>query len=183
MPKQNRLILILFVLVVLMGAEIIYLIIQNRNLKAIINDPRQYFKTLAEEDVVPSFSAQDINGNDVNLRYHEKAPITLLFWFAPGCSSCTDNLEFWNYLYEKYSGGNYRFLGLWAGLPEEAGPVIELYDILYPVMCADDPYIVEVYKGNVLPQTVIISPTGVILGAWAGALEAEQEEEIIDVLE
>jgi peroxiredoxin len=174
---------ILVAIIVIMGVEIVYLVVQNNRLRAIIEDPKKYFKALSQNDVVPSITAQDIEGNDVSLRYSTEAPHTLLFWFSPGCSVCEDNIGVWNGIYREFGSENLRILGMCAGTPEEAREYVAVNGVEFPVISAGDRYIMETYKGNVLPQTVAISPVGAVLGVWPGVLSRTQEDEIAALLQ
>jgi len=176
---RDRWTAILLVIIVLMGLEIVFLMYQNQKLKAIMEDPKQVFKTLSMDDTVPSIAAYDLNGNDVSLRYGADAPRSVLFWFAPTCPSCEDNIEFWKQVYADWKSDSVRFLGMCAGQPDEASAFAADHEIDFPVMCVTDPYIMEAYKGNVLPQTVLISSTGTILGVWPGALDDGGQEQFL----
>lgn len=177
--SKDHWIIILTIVSVLMGIEIVYITIQNQKLKSILNDPKRYFNTLTKEDVVPSITAVDINGEEINLRYSLEAPPTLLFWFSPGCSVCEGNFEFWNRIFMESDEEHIRCLGMCIGTPEEAKDFCDENGLAFPVICVSDAYILESYKGNVIPQTVLISPTGTVLGAWPGLLEKEQEGKIL----
>ncbi len=174
--------IILIIIIAVMSLEIVYLMYQNQKLKAIIEDPKRLFKTLSEDDVVPSFNGFDVYDNEIAVRYGPDAPHTLLCWFSPGCSSCLDNLAFWNDLFERFSSENIRFIGMCAGHPDETREFVAEHGIGFPVLCADDPFFVDTYKGNVLPQTVLLSPNGTIVGVWPGALKKDREKTITDLL-
>lgn len=183
LTSKDRWTIILIAIIIVMGVEIIYLMYQNHKLKSIIDNPKEYFKTLSPDEMVPSFTAYDIDGNDISLRYSPEAPRTLLFWFAPGCEPCEDNILFWNEIYNTYSEvEEFRYLGLCAGTPDEAQEYASGYDIEFPVMCVTDRYMVETYQGHVLPQTVLISPEGAIIKVWPGALEENSKGEILSYL-
>jgi peroxiredoxin len=174
---------VLIAVIVVMGVEIIYLVIQNHRLRAIVQDPKKYFKTLSKDEIVPSFSTQDINGSDLSLRYSPGEPFTMLFWFGPTCSSCKNNIGFWKRIHDEYSSDKLRFLGIYAGNPDEAREYVLEYGFEFPVICATHRHIVDSYKGHVLPQTVLITPEGMIQGVWPGALGEERENEILMALE
>ena len=166
-----------------MGIEIIYLVIQNRMLKSIIADPTKYFGTLAEEDTVPAFTAQDIDGNDVRVSYAPDEPYTMLFWFGSTCSSCESNIQFWKRIHEEYQSEQLRFLGIFIGNPSSARRYVSAQQVEIPVLCATHRYLVDVYKGHVLPQTMLVTPSGIIDGIWPGILSEHDETSIIEALE
>lgn len=180
---RDRLTYVFIVIIILMGLEIVYLTVQNHKLKAIIENPEKYFKTLSKEEIVPSFAAQDINGNDVSVRYSPTEPHTMLFWFGPNCSSCQDNLAFWKHVYDKCNSERLRFLGMFVGNPDEAREFVSERGLEFPVIYANHPHIVESYKGNVLPQTILIDPEGAVRGTWPGVLGETKREEILAALE
>lgn len=181
--REHGLTLILLVIIILMGAEIVYLAVQNNRLKSLVRDPKKYIQTLSSKDQVPAFTARDLNGNDVSVQYSDSAPYTQLFWFSPTCDACVGNIDFWNDIYDRFTSGRFRYLGLCAGDPDEARAYIEDHTIRFPVICAFDPFIMESYRGNVLPQMMLVSPGGSVVQVWAGTLEEEQQAEIIALLE
>lgn len=183
MTAKDRWTIVLIVIVIAMGIEIAYLMYQNQRLKSIIQDPRKYFKTLSEDEVVPSFTALDIDGNDVTIRYSPDAPYTILFWFAPTCSSCEENINFWNQISREYGSDRLRYLGMCTGSPEEAREFADEYGLEFSVICASDPFIVNTYKGNLTPQTVLISSEGSVAGVWPGVLTDDQKDMIVEVLD
>lgn len=172
---------ILIVIIVILALEVFYLVCQNRKLRAMIANMPQ-LTPLAEGDRVPLLRAQDIDSQLVTLNYGPTEPLTVLFWFSATCSYCADNFEFWNRLYLEYDSDNLRFLGVCACDPGDARMLKEEYRLEFPVICVNEPYIISTYRGNVLPQTVLISPLGVIDGAWPGSLTNEQIDEILTAL-
>ena len=181
-PKRDRLTYVLVVVIILMGVEILYLARQNRRLAGIIKDPKQYFQTLSEDDTVPSFTAQTIDGNDLSVRYSQDEPYRVFLWFGPSCDYCEANIEFWKRVHDEFESGEIRVLGMFAGSTGEAKEYVAAHDLGFPVVCADNRYIVDVYKGHVLPQTVLVDPTGTIRGAWAGIVDDAAKESIVSTL-
>jgi peroxiredoxin len=182
-PQRDRLTYVLVAIIVLMGIEIIYLVIQNRRLSGIIGDPKKYFQTLSTDETVPSFTARDINGKDLSVRYSSSEPYRVLFWFGPTCDYCKENIAFWKRIDGDYESDHIKTLGMFAGNIAEAKEYVAEYALEFPVVCADNSYIVDVYKGHVLPQTVLIDPLGVIRGIWPGVLDEGMKETIIARLE
>lgn len=166
-----------------MGVEILYLVAQNQRLMAMVNDPQHAIQTLQTGDRVPNVRTSDINGNEISLHYDADQPYTVLFWFSPSCESCEENLDFWNDLYSKYASDNIRFVGICASTVTEAKEAATEHGMQFSVVCATDPFIVDAYKGNVLPQTLLIDPDGSINKVWPGSLLKGQKEEILSVLE
>lgn len=180
--RQNRAVMILLVIVALMAAEIFYLSYQNSKLRAMIDDPSQLLRTLNADDAVPSVRTQDINGVDFALRFGPEEPATLLLWFSPGCAHCESNFEFWETIYQRHDDTRLRMVGFCAGNFDEARQLAMERDIKYPVLAVTDPYITETFKGNVLPQTVLISSEGIIRKVWPGEHDDRARLEIDSAL-
>ena len=172
---------ILMVIIVLLAAEVFYLVYQNRRLQAIIANLPQ-FTTLGEGDRVPALRAQDIDGQPVDLKYGTNQPFTLMCWFSPNCSYCGDNMSFWNDLFFQYDSDDIRVIGVCACDPEDARAQSDEYQLKFPIVCINEPYLMNAYHGNVLPQTVFINPEGAIQGVWPGSLTNEQIDEILTAL-
>lgn len=180
---RDRLVLLLLVIVVVMGAEIIYLMIQNQKLQAMLEDPGQYLRTLQPEDNVPNIRAYDISGAEIALRYGPDQPHTLLTWFSAGCGSCRENFSFWDSLHTTRVSPSLRMIGFCACTNDEAQHLKQEFNIQYPVIPVTDQFLVETYKGNVLPQTVLIAPGGAVTKVWPGELLPSQKKEIQATLE
>ena len=181
MTMKKYLNVILSVIILILAVEVFYLVYQNRQLKAMVNNMPQ-MTPLAEGDRVPMLRAQDIDGRLVTLNYGPSEPMTLLFWFSATCSYCAENFDIWNRLYQEYDSDILRFMGVCACSPDDARLLKEEHNFEFPVICVNEPYIISTYRGNVLPQTVLISSTGVIKGTWPGALTNEQIDEILTAL-
>lgn len=182
--KKHSTTLVLGAIIVLMGAEIIYLVYQNRQLKQLLDDPSQLLaKTLQAGDMVPAIRGVDINGGDYSLNYAEAGPWTLVLWFSPNCSSCEDNFAFWNQIEQRRLVENLRLVGFCACNPSEGKGAATAHAIGYPILAITEPTLVDMYKGNLLPQTILIDPGGKITQVWPGALLEQQKSEILSQLE
>ncbi|MEZ5358437.1 MAG: redoxin domain-containing protein [Candidatus Zixiibacteriota bacterium] len=181
--NANTWIIILTVLVALMAIEIVYLIYQNQQLRSVIEDPRKYFTTISEKDIVPSITVMNTDGENVTLNYSPDAPFTILFWFAPGCSSCEDNFDFWKEIASATKHERVRFYGMCVGEIDDAIAFSQEQNFPFPTLCASEQYILDLYKGGLVPQTVLIAPEGIVLGTWPGEIEEQQKEKILSFLQ
>lgn len=174
---------IFIAIIVVMGIEILYLFKQNRELRAIIENPKEHLGMLEEEQTVPPFTSVDIFNDTITVSFGPDQPFTMLFWLSSECSVCKDNLPFWNRLFEERTSEHIRYLGMCADSRQAALEYASEYGILFPVVCPDDPQILDSYKGNILPQTIFISPQGSILKVWPGALAQGKEDQILAILQ
>lgn len=180
--SRDRLTYVLIAIIIIMGIEIVYLIFQNRILKNIIADPMKYFQTLSKDETVPSFTAKDINGDELSVSYSETEPYTMLLWFGATCSSCENNIAFWKQIYSEYHSKRLKFLGMFIGNPSSARKFAANNNIEFPIICATQRYIVDLYKGHILPQTMLVTPEGMVKSIWPGILHEQSEIEIVETL-
>lgn len=176
---RDRLVLLLLAIIVVMAAEIGYLIYQNQRLQALFDNPEQYLRTLKPEDTVPAIRTQDISGAELALRYGPDEPHTLLVWFSAGCGSCRENFAFWDSVKTQYVSESLRMVGFCACTMDEAYQLQHELNITYPIVPVTDQFLVETYKGNVVPQTIVISPEGQVIKVWPGELLGSQKKEIL----
>jgi peroxiredoxin len=180
--RKNWLNLLLIALVVAMSVEILYLIDQNRQLRRLIAEPRHYYEVLKQDDAVPPFSAPDLNGNTANVQYGSSQPHRVLMWFSAACPACEENLQFWNNLYLDHDSDRIRLLGVCMDDSIEAEMLADEHGLEFPILILEDLSLVEAYKGSMLPQTVLVSPEGAVLGVWRGPLHEENKGSIITTL-
>ena len=176
--KRDYLTIVLIIVILAMGFEIVYLVQQNRKLSALLENPGGSFPLLERSDIVPPLTATDINGQPLEITYTPGSPHTVLLWFSPTCHSCEENLEFWKGMYTTFKSDRVRFLGLCDVSVDEAQAFAQQHQLTFPIVNVTDDRMIELYKGRVMPQTVLISPTGEIIDSWPGAL-SEQFERII----
>ncbi len=75
-----------------------------------------------------------------------------------------------------------RIVGFCACAAAEGREAATANAMQFPVLAVTEQSIVDMYKGNLLPQTVLIAPNGQILQVWPGALLDRQKKEILSHL-
>ena len=175
--------IIFLIVILIMGAEIVYLIMQNRELRSMIENRDEHLEILSENDTVPPFSAHDVHGNAINIDYSPNAPYTMLFWISPDCSVCKDNLPFYNRLYNDFSNKSIRYIALCDADAEQALEYKNEFGLAFPVISPVSPEILDSYEGDILPQTMLISPRGEIIKIWPGSLANVREDQILAILQ
>lgn len=179
--RKDLLAIVLTLVVLIMGIEIVVLTIQNRRLRTALAETTQY-QPLQTSQQLPSLSGSDLDGNSVDIRYGADVPPTLLIWLSPSCHICRENLSFWKSLYGNHKSARFRFLVLCSGTVEEARAYVTQNQLNFPVVSMTNDSLVSAYNGYVLPQTALISPSGSITNVWPGALDSNQQEEIVTLL-
>lgn len=181
--QNSRIVLLLLAVIILMGVEIVYLVYQNRQLHLMLEDPSRFFeKTLQAGQTVPAIRAEDVNGKDLALSYSSDSPFTLVLWFSPTCSSCEDNFGLWKDVDRLRIADKLRIVGFCSCTATEGRTVVAEKGLEFPVLAATDQSIVDLYKGNLLPQTILISPEGAIRRVWPGAMLESQKKELLSEL-
>lgn len=165
-----------------MAVEIALLINENRDLRARLAGLTDMFEPLAAGQRLPAISGTDIYDNPVGLRYGPGSPATVLLWFSPSCDACEGNLDFWNELYRTYASEQLRFVGMCAGMIDEAQAFAEVHAMMFPILSVTDERFLDAYRGHVLPQTVLVSPDGTVMRVWPGTLEEDTKSEIYDAV-
>lgn len=169
--------IILIAIVLVMGVEIFLLVQENQKLKKALNRPRGPFKILNPEEKVPSLIGINLDGEEFKIEYPSSKK-TVLFWFSSACPSCEHNLEFWKEIYEKHHLNKLRFFGVTRERKEKTEEFIKRFNIRFPVVIVSDFSLLDEYKVEVVPQTMLIDTCGVIQKVWPGPLLDNYKKEI-----
>jgi len=131
---------------------------------------------IQEKAVLPeSIAALDAAGQPTTLRLRDERP-TLLYVFAPGCDWCNKNNPNIRALAAARSS-EYRFVGLATrkeGLQEYLGAA----SLDFPVFVVGKESLIAELSLQVTPQTVLLTPQGVVQKSWLGAFRAADRRDI-----
>jgi len=101
---------------------------------------------------------------------------TVLYVFTPPCSWCARNLDNVKALVDKESD-QYRFVGL--SLSEEGlAQYTAKNDLHFPVYSGLSTEAKQAYKLSGTPQTIVVSPEGIVLKNWMGAYVGDQKSQL-----
>ncbi len=173
--------IILMILVLVMGLEIFLLVKENRKLSDALNRPRGPFKILNPDEKVPSLVGITLNGDQIKLEY-PSSQATILFWFSSACPSCEHNLKFWKEIYQKHSQKKLRFFGVTNSGEQKTEEFIKRFQLEFPVLMVSDFSLLDQYKVEVIPQTMLIDPLGVVEKVWPGPLSEDYQKEIEEMI-
>jgi peroxiredoxin len=169
--------LILIALVLVMGIEIILLVQENQKLRKAFNRPRGPYKILNPEEKVPSLVGVDLEEKEIEIEY-PSSKRTVLFWFSSTCPSCEHNLEFWKEVYRNHGSENLRFFGVTHSGEEKTGEFAKKFELDFPIVIVSDISLLDKYKVEVIPQTMLIDSQGVVQKVWPGPLSENYKKEI-----
>jgi hypothetical protein len=169
--KDSVLLLILAVSLILnvfLGWKVNGLAISRKG--ALVNE------ALSIGDAVPSIAVTDITGSQETIHFRELMVPTVLYVITPQCVWCERNFVNANAL-AKSSDKAFRFIGLSLtneGLKAYVGersPAFPIYANLLQNNISD-------LKLGSTPQTIVISPKGIVLKNWIGAYKGQLQLEI-----
>lgn len=169
--------IILIVIVVVMGIEIFLLVKENQKLRKAVTRPRGPFKILNPEEKVPSLVGINLEGEELKVEYPSSKK-TVLFWFSSTCPSCEYNLEFWKEIYQKYRSEKLRVLGVTRSDEEKTEEFVKKFQLEFPILIVSDFSLLDQYRVDAIPQTMLIHTNGVVQKVWPGPLSEDYKKEI-----
>ena len=138
-------------------------------------------KTVAQVDVVPSFSYQDLDGRHRHSDEFADKVLVLNFW-ATWCPPCREETPEFVALQETFAG-DVQFIGIAIDDEEPVREFADTFNMNYPVVLGDIEAISlsrqlgNRYEG--LPFTVVAAPGGDVILRHAGSLERVKLETIL----
>ncbi len=169
--------IILIVLVVIMGVEILLLVQENRKLRQVLAHSRGPLRVLSPAEKVPALVGVGLQGEELNLTYPSPAQ-TVLFFFSSDCPACEENLDFWKKLYQNHSSGRLRIFGATNSDRAETEEFVEKFQLAFPVIVVSDLSLLDKYKVEAVPQTMLIDTSGTVQKVWPGTLSEYNQKEI-----
>lgn len=173
--------IILIVLVIAMGVEILFLVSENRKLRSALTARRGPFTVLNPEERVPPLVGIDLDGQEVKVEFPSSEQ-TVLFWFSAACPSCEHNVEFWREMYQKRSSPELRFFGITTAGEGKTEELTEKFPFEFPILTVSDYSLLDQYKVEVIPQTMLIDENGLVRKVWPGPLSENYKIEIEEMI-
>ena len=169
--------IILIVLVLVMGVEILFLVQENKKLREALSHSRGPVKILSPKENVPSLAGVNLKGEEFKLSY-PSSEITVLFFFSPDCPACEENLDFWKKLYQNHSSEKLRIFGATNSDRDKTEEFVKKFQLPFPVIIVSDLSLLDKYKVEVVPQTMLIDTSGTVQKVWPGPLPENYRKEI-----
>ncbi len=119
--------------------------------------------------------ASDLRGGRVVVTWGGDSRPTILYVFAPDCAWCSRNLQSFVKLSERVAG--YRIMGIslrTAGLTD----YVLSNKFTFPVYASPSEETIRNFRLGATPETIIVSPEGVIQKAWLGVFTGRTLDEI-----
>ncbi len=170
-----------FIFVLLLIGEIFLLGKQNKELKKrlamLVGDTKS--ETLKTNEMVPAFTASDLNGKEVEIAYREIEGKTILFILSTNCNACAGNLNNWREIANRFSTSSARVFAISIDPLDVTKNYVTENDLKYPVFVTSDLAFYQNYKPALTPQTILIDVQGRIEKIWVGMLNERQKHEIL----
>jgi hypothetical protein len=121
---------------------------------------------------LPAVSGTDLAGRRVTVAYGRREPRTLLLAFSPTCGVCNLTWPAWQNLIKAAGQESVRVVFLNVG-PKLDSKYACSHGISGGLVIAKpDPDVLTDYNLRLTPDTVLLSPGGMIQDAWIGALNS-----------
>lgn len=120
----------------------------------------------------PSFTLQNINGENVSLSDFGGKMVILDFW-ATWCPPCKAEIPHFIELYKQYKDKGLAVIGIALDVEgiNIVRPFVQRYGVVYPVLLSDG-QVAKAYGGiNSIPTTFVIDSTGNIRRKYVGYRE------------
>jgi peroxiredoxin len=132
---------------------------------------------LAVGTAMPSLSGKDLEGRDQAVTTSRERP-TVLYVFSPECFWCRRNMANFKARVQQ-SRARYRFVGLSLTRdPEALRKYIQRSGLDIPVITSLSGERNALHRLRSTPQTIVVSPEGVVLKNWAGAYTGRDAAEV-----
>lgn len=128
------------------------------------------------ENMAPSFTLKDFDGNEVSLGDYKGKKILLNFW-ASWCPPCRAEMPDMEKFYQKYKDEGYTVIAVNMAAteknPQDALAFVEENDLTFPVLVDEKGSIKALYNVMSFPTSYFIDSDGVIRNKVIGAMSEE----------
>jgi len=173
--KVGRFTLLLYLAVIALAVEVVFLVIQNRRLQGQIVALMRYRQpeTLKKGDRVPSVALLSVSGRLEKLSYGAGVPYRLLYAFNTRCPACQNTLQAWKQLAAEVQA-SIQIIGVANDSLTATVKYQREHSLNYPVFVAADTLFKKQYKISFVPQTILLDSSGTVQGIWTGVLQDSQ---------
>jgi peroxiredoxin len=135
---------------------------------------------LATGDVLPPFTAKDLNGDTISLDANRGRPVILRF-FLVDCKFCIADTPAFNSFYNKYREKGLQIIYINNDAPDAATVrnFAEKLAIRFPVIADPEGRIAAQYRIKAQPLTLLLDPEHRLLAALLGGVSEAELEHIM----
>lgn len=127
----------------------------------------------------PVFETVALDGAPIRLTAMKGAPVILRF-FVSNCKYCRADTKIFNDYYKKYGSAGLKIVYI-SSDSEVAGltKFVEELGIVFPVVHDPKQRVAELYHVKVVPQTIILDPDHLVIGAILGGVSATELDDLL----
>jgi len=134
------------------------------------------------DEAAPSLELVDLEGREVSLEDY-RGQIVLVNNWATWCPPCRAEMPTLEAYYQDHKGEGFVLIGIEAGEPaDEVEEFVESYGISFPIWLDPESKAIIGFRNMALPSSYVISPDGMIVLAWTGAVTLNSLEEYLTPL-
>ena len=152
--------LFLYIIVVIMAAEILFLVQQNRKLRGIVKDRLQTTRNipggLERGIIAPAIVSETVKGTMFNMKESAGSKILLIF-FSTRCPACLEDIDNWQYLQLICQENDTKMVGIAFGKKQQVRKFAEVYDLSFDIIADSVGSISGLYKVGTIPQKLLIN--------------------------
>ena len=136
-------------------------------------------KLLTMGGQAPTFTINDLQGQEVSLAQYEQRPVVLRF-FLPDCKYCRADTQVFNAYYRMHKDKGLGVIYINTDpQPEEVQKFVDDLEIVFPVVLDPERKIADPYRVHVVPQTIILDPEHRVIGAILGGVSREELDNLL----
>jgi peroxiredoxin len=135
-------------------------------------------------DRVPPFQAITLKGRENTVSYVGRRGYVLLF-FSPKCRVCDEQFSLWERLSGKIRRECWEILAVSRDPREETQSWAQGRDLGFDIVALPERALWRAYRITAIPQTVVVSPSGIICWVHSGYLREDEEayHELLSLVE
>ena len=140
--------------------------------------PLEGFSHLKPGEQAVAFEAERLDGGSERIDFPLDGPKTYLFLMSLTCGTCARTIPKWNRMALELEG-RARVLGIVLGSYQREQELLEKKELTFPAIRFPSKEIMNAYKVNKVPQTIVVAPGGAVEENVVGGLTDRQVEELV----
>ncbi|HET8669794.1 MAG TPA: redoxin domain-containing protein [Candidatus Saccharimonadales bacterium] len=163
--------------------QIIFLTMQNRELKTAIGvaNAGKRIDGLKPGDNLPAFNGINAGGTETRVSYDEGDH--LLFITSTKCPWCEKTVPTWKEIAETVKGKSVQAISISIDGKGEIESYIKNRGLNFDVLNFPDASLLQAYKAFSTPQTILVKQGGRVEKVWMGMLSETTKKEILEQLQ
>jgi peroxiredoxin len=159
----------------------VMLLKQNRDAKSAIRKSSSS-PILSPGHPVPPLHGKTAAGDEMTISYGVDKRKTVLLIFSPGCGFCAENMPNWKRIVSSIDSRAFRIVAV-SIVKDGAAQYLKTNDLVnIPSITELDPGARVRYGMNITPETILIGSDGNVEKVWAGLIQDDDKQEIMDFL-